>query len=379
MKERALYLLKTYLLTVVIFIIAKPVFMIYNSASYPFTFTDVIDVIYHGLSLDLSTALYFLILPFLLMVVSLFWKKLNIIATILKVYWAIVACLQYLEAPSEAMASVNRLYIAVRVCAFIIVVRWIYKAYMFLVRALRTASPLPTDRKSAAYGLLVALLLVPVFIVGIRGGLDESTTNIGQVYYSQTPFLNHSAVNPVFSFLSSFEETASYIPDYHFMDEQERASLMKGLYSTKSIDPDTLLCNQRPNIIVILMESCGGIFTEDIGGRKDIMPNLNKLTKEGVYFANFYANSYRTDRGTLCAWSGYPSFPRSSVMKMPAKVRFLPGIAKSLLQEGYKTSYLYGGDINFTNKLSGDDRFRAFPLVEGLFAGGAEVGRVGCS
>ena len=88
MRERALYLLKTYLLTVVIFIIAKPVFMIYNSASHPFTFTDVIDVIYHGLSLDLSTALYFLILPFLLMVVSLFWKKLNIIATILKVYWA---------------------------------------------------------------------------------------------------------------------------------------------------------------------------------------------------------------------------------------------------------------------------------------------------
>ena len=39
-------------------------------------------------------------------------------------------------------------------------------------------------------------------------------------------------------------------------------------------------------------------------------------------------------------------------MKMPAKSRFLPGMAKSLLQEGYKTSYLYGGDINFTNMRS---------------------------
>ena len=82
------------------------------------------------------------------------------------------------------------------------------------------------------------------------------------------------------------------------------------------------------------------------------MPRFNKLVDEGVYFSNFYANSYRTDRGTLCTWSGYPSFPRSSLMKMPAKTRFLPGIAKSLLKEGYHTSYIYGGDINFTNMRS---------------------------
>ena len=127
---------------------------------------------------------------------------------------------------------------------------------------------------------------------------------------------------------------------------------MDGLYFTDSTAPDTLLKTQRPNIIVILLESCGGIFTEDIGGRQDIMPHLNRLTKEGVYFANFYANSYRTDRGTLCTWSGYPSFPRSSVMKMPAKTRLLPGIAQSLRHEGYHTTYLYGGDINFTNMRS---------------------------
>jgi phosphoglycerol transferase MdoB-like AlkP superfamily enzyme len=172
------------------------------------------------------------------------------------------------------------------------------------------------------------------------------------VYFSQNQFLNHSAVNPVFSFLSSLEKTASDIPEYHFMEEPERAALMRDIYPTVSEQPDTLLRTSRPDIVVILLESCGGIFTDDIGGRKDIMPRFNKLVDEGVYFSNFYANSYRTDRGTLCTWSGYPSFPRSSVMKMPAKTRFLPGIAKSLLKEGYHTSYIYGGDINFTNMRS---------------------------
>lgn len=100
------------------------------------------------------------------------------------------------------------------------------------------------------------------------------------------------------------------------------------------------------------MESCGGQFTE-LSGRTDITPNLNRLAKEGVYFTNCYANSWRTDRGTLCTYSGYPSFPTMSVMKMPAKTRTLPCIARSLHDaKGYSTHYLYGGDINFTNMRS---------------------------
>ena len=64
----------------------------------------------------------------------------------------------------------------------------------------------PSRREAAT---VTNLLFIPLIIIGIRGGLDESTTNIGQVYFSQDQFLNHSAVNPVFSFLSSFEKTDS--------------------------------------------------------------------------------------------------------------------------------------------------------------------------
>ncbi len=376
MKTRALYLLKTYLLTVLIFIIAKLVFMFCNLEGHQFGASDIMDVIAHGLSLDLSTSLYFLIIPFLLTLVSIYWNRKNVLFNILRGYNLIMAiafalafvadtslykfwqfkldasCLQYLETPTEAMASVSWGYILVRLVLLILLVLLFFKAYQKFVRQLRTVSPLPTDYKSAGYGFFSALVMIPLFIIGIRGGVSESTTNIGQVYFSSQQFLNHSAVNPVFSFLSSLEKTASYVPDYQFMDEKERARLMEGIYPVVSVDTDTLLRTQRPNIIIILLESCGGIFTEDIGGRKEIMPNLNRYVHEGVYFSQFYANSYRTDRGTLCTWSGYPSFPTSSVMKMPSKTRFLPGISKSLRQEGYQTSYLYGGDINFTNMRS---------------------------
>ena len=195
-------------------------------------------------------------------------------------------------------------------------------------------------------------ICIPLLVIGVRGGLDESTTNIGQVYFSENQFLNHSAVNPVFSFFASMEKTASNHITYHFMDDKQCEQLIATWFDTRSIGCDTLLTTQRPNIIIILLEGCGGEFTE-IGGRTDITPNLNRLAHEGIYFTNCYGNTWRTDRGTVCTWSGFPSFPTMSVMKMPSKTRRLPNIAKTLRQErGYETSYLYGGDINFTNMRS---------------------------
>ena len=371
MKARLAYLLQVFGWTVLVFLMAKCFFMFFNHEGHPFSAADVWSVLTHGFTLDLSTALYILTVPILATIVGL-WvaglpKAAGIMRWVMRIWFGLVAialslafvadtslypfwgfkldasCLQYLSTPTEAMASVSAGYMVVRFVVWLLAAFIIYKGYpVFRLR--------PASKKLLR--TLFYLLLLPVVVIGIRGGMHESTTNIGQVYFSQNQFLNHSAVNPVFSFLSSLEKTASDIPEYHFMEEPERAALMRDIYPTVSEQPDTLLRTSRPDIVVILLESCGGIFTDDIGGRKDIMPRFNKLVDEGVYFSNFYANSYRTDRGTLCTWSGYPSFPRSSVMKMPAKTRFLPGIAKSLLKEGYQTSYIYGGDINFTNMRS---------------------------
>lgn len=178
-------------------------------------------------------------------------------------------------------------------------------------------------------------------VIGIRGGLDESTTNIGQVYFSQDQFLNHSAVNPVFSFFASLESTSSDNTVYDFYTPAELKTLTDGLYHSESVAGDTLLRTQRPDVVVILLESCGSMFL-------NVMPNLRHAAQEGIDFTNCYGNSYRTDRGTVCALSGYLSFPTMSVMKMSNKVSHLPSIARSLQKVGYSTDYLYGGDINFT-------------------------------
>ena len=357
-----------------VFIIAKVVFMLVCHEGHLFTIADVWQVIRHGLSLDLSTSLYILIIPFLLTMVSV-WLQARWVNIVLKAYFGIIAmalalaftadtslypfwgfkldasCLQYLETPTEAAASVSIGYLAVRLVALIAVAALIYKGYPMFIQASGASfrrksylSPL-TSYLSPLKETALYLLLIPIIIIGIRGGFDESTTNIGQVYYSQDQFLNHSAVNPVFNFLSSFEKTASNIVDYDYYSQAECDQLTEGLYPTTSTDTDTLLTTTRPNIVIVLMESAGDVFAK-------AMPRLQQLRKEGIDFADCYANSWRTDRGTVCTYSGYPSFPTSSVMKMPKKTSRLPSIASTLRKEGYQTHYLYGGDINFTNMRS---------------------------
>ena len=365
MFQRVLYLLKTYLLTMLFFIIAKVAFMLYNS-SQAFSAGDILAVLWHGLSLDFSTALYIISVPFLVCAASIWLGGIKALRILLRAYYLLIAvaitlafvadtslyefwlfkldssCLQYLETPTEAMASVSLGYIVVRIIVIVVVSALIWWAYTHPRFSITRGTHRITES-------IVALFCIPLIIIGIRGGLGESTTNIGQVYFSQNQFLNHSSVNPVFNFIDSFDKADA---EYSFMSNEACNKMMSELYNTQSINCDTLLNTQHPNIIIILLEGCGGEFTE-IGGRTDITPNLNKLAKEGIYFTNCYGNTWRTDRGTVCALSGYPSFPTLSVMKIPAKSRSLPNIARTLQEErGYHTSYIYGGDINFTNMRS---------------------------
>jgi phosphoglycerol transferase MdoB-like AlkP superfamily enzyme len=378
MRCRVKFLTTTYLWTVLVFIVAKVCFMLFCQEGHDFSYGDMWQVISHGLSLDLSTALYFLIVPFLAVIVSTWWQG-KVLTKILQVYFIIIAfaftlafvadtslypfwgfkldasCLQYLDTPTEAMASVTTSYLLLRLLAVILTTALIAFGY---IKALQHSIEAPPKRTILPPVLYKAsetvfyLICIPLIVIGIRGGLAESTTNIGQVYFSQNQFLNHSAVNPVFSFLASFEKSASNNTVYNYMDDQTCEQIINSLFNTESIDCDTLLNTQTPNIILILLEGCGGEFTE-ISGRKDVTPNLNRLANEGIYFTNCYGNSWRTDRGTVCTWSGYPSFPTMSVMKIPSKSRTMPNIAKTLKEErGYNTFYLYGGDINFTNMRS---------------------------
>lgn len=371
MKKRIAYISLYFFTVLLIFILQKPLFMLYNgSIEKGFGFADYMQVMIHGASLDAATAGYLTAFPFLLVLISIWFRKFPL-KKILYGYYILAAALisiifvvdmalytfwgfkldasvfLYIDSPKEALASVSVGFILLRVLAILLLI-----ALNSWVLLKITPSVLTATRKRIA-GTAGMLLLGGVLFIIIRGGVTESTSNIGQVYFSNEPFLNHSAVNPDFSLLSSMGKSQDFASEFNFFDEEKRAALFDGLYPTTDGDSIIQVLNtKRPNILIILMEGFGGAFVEPLGGLPDVTPHFNHLSKEGVFFTNCYANSFRTDRGTVCTFSGYLGLPTASVMKIPAKSRTLPAIAEGLSKVGYKTDFLYGGDINFTNMKS---------------------------
>ena len=371
MKKRIAYISLYFFTVLLIFILQKPLFMLYNgSIEKGFGFADYMQVMVHGASLDAATAGYLTAFPFLLVLISIWFRKfplkkilygyyilaaalISIIFVVdmaLYTFWGFkldVSVFLYIDSPKEALASVSVGFILLRVLAILLLI-----ALNSWVLLKITPSVLNATRKRIA-GTAGMLLLGGVLFIIIRGGVTESTSNIGQVYFSNEPFLNHSAVNPDFSLLSSMGKSQDFASEFNFFDEEKRAALFDGLYPTTDGDSIIQVLNtKRPNILIILMEGFGGAFVEPLGGLPDVTPHFNRLSKEGVFFTNCYANSFRTDRGTVCTFSGYLGLPTASVMKIPAKSRTLPAIAEGLSKAGYKTDFLYGGDINFTNMKS---------------------------
>lgn len=370
MRRRFVYIASLFVAVWAIFALQKPCFMLYNdSCARGVPLMDYFKVMWHGLTLDATTVGYLVALPWLVTGVSIWFKRfplrklmlpyyvlvavmvslLFVVDTCLYPFWNFkldASVLLYLDSPKNAAASVSAGFLLLRLLVIVLLsagVAWGLCRF--------TPSVLPAVKRRI-WGTAGMLAVGGALFVVVRGGVGESTANIGQVYFCNDEFLNHSAVNPAFSLLASVSKTKNYAEEYQFYDEAELDSLTASLYPKGGKPAVELLRTKRPNILVILMEGFGGSLVETLGGVKGVSPNIDRLSKEGVWFTRCYANSYRTDRGTICTFSGYQSFPTLSVMKIPAKSRTLPSLARKLVERGYHTSFLYGGDINFTNMKS---------------------------
>lgn len=374
MKQRFAWLIKLYLALLAIFVTQKAAFMwIDKPAGAHYSVADCISVMAHGLLLDIPVTGYLIALPLLAAIASVWIARRIRLRAVATAYYVVVALcasvmfvadlslypfwkfkldatiFYYTDSPKDALASVSAGYVALRlavIAAYGALLLWVLRAV-----TPRQLEPMAGLKGKAAATLLMIGAAAPL-AVSIRGGLGESTANIGKVYFSEDEYLNHAAINPCFSMLASIGKAEDYAAEFDYFGESERTRLFDGLYAPTETDTVRLLNTERPNVVVILMESFGGQFVEAVSGRKDIAPNYNRLAREGVIFTNCYSNSFRTDRGTVSALSGYPSFPTQSVMKLPMKSRTLPCLAASLNARGYRSSFIYGGDINFTNMQS---------------------------
>ena len=399
--KQIIWFVKTYATFVVLFVLQKPLFLFLEkgSATQPVDniFTELPAVIWHGLPLDLSMAGYLSVIPGLLSI-AVVWLKRELVKPIMNIYFIIaslfITCSFLLNAslypywkypldstplfyfftsPADAIASVSIWQVILSIVILIVLTIGVW----FTLR-MRGEKRQQYSRYSYGYGgfgsgkrnrfddfdrhrgrtSIILLLLTGLLFLPIRGGITVSTMNTGQAYYSQNAYLNHSAVNPLFSLLESITHQEDFASQYRFMKDKEADKIFATMTSTSDENTYPLLNEATfkkgtPDILIVIMESFASDIMPSMGSYKDVAVCLDSIAQQSILFTRFYANSFRTDRGMVSILSGYPAQPTTSIMRYPRKTSQLPSIARNLAKyKNYKTTYYYGGDADFCNMRS---------------------------
>ena len=399
--KQIIWFVKTYATFVVLFVLQKPLFLFLEkgSATQPVDniFTELPAVIWHGLPLDLSMAGYLSVIPGFLSI-AVVWLKRDLVKPIMNIYFIIaslfITCSFLLNAslypywkypldstplfyfftsPADAIASVSIWQVILSIVILIVLTIGVW----FTLR-MRGEKRQQYSRYSYGYGgfgsgkrnrfddfdrhrgrtSIILLLLTGLLFLPIRGGITVSTMNTGQAYYSQNAYLNHSAVNPLFSLLESITHQEDFASQYRFMKDKEADKIFATMTSTSDENTYPLLNEATfkkgtPDILIVIMESFANDIMPSMGSYKDVAVCLDSIAQQSILFTRFYANSFRTDRGMVSILSGYPAQPTTSIMRYPRKTSQLPSIARNLAKyKNYKTTYYYGGDADFCNMRS---------------------------
>ena len=381
--KQTLYILALTTLLLLATILGKVEFLAYNRDIMFFSYEEMIQAIWHGLPLDMSTVAIAVLPVWLITMLSLKWPSMPL-RWIVGPYNAVVVFLMacatgatiimyenwkflldasifsYMSSPGNASASASVYYIVTRIG--LILLSSLLLSFLSVIitpkrikrkgengkrksaSAKKHRSPLTAHRLSFYLtGLLLCLMSW-----GINGKrVDESSA-----FHSEKILLNHASINPVGHLVRSMLYYRKPLGEqFRFMPQEECDLAFAEIFPIDTEDiTDTLLRTRRPDILTIQLESMGAPFMESLGGAKGVTPELCQWMKRGVNFTNAWATSFRTDRGTVSALSGYVSYPTTSLMMTDSCLPLLPSLAKTLKAYGYSADYMYSGNSNHMNK-----------------------------
>ena len=338
----------------------------------------------YGMRMDLSATAYLFLLFFILILIQVFIRS-TILTKVAKYYnffWLLAVtvivvsdaqlykewgvkigkdAILLLKSPNEVMASVSS---SPLLSLFLIgLCLWLMGIllYHFLVHPvfLRLAEPSFFDKGRFCLPQYVGFIVSAIFISGItvlaiRGGTQLATMNPSFAYYSPYNILNHTALNAPWHLMYSLAEKLPDKNPYVYVNEKELEQYSNFLEKNNNTLPDSLLILkskiERPNIIIIVLESFTADIVGKLGGMGEVTPQLDTLANKGIWFENFYASGERTYKSLPAIFSAFPSLPKVKTIKLDTRFKFLPSISRTLKETGnYHTSFYYGGEMEFAN------------------------------
>ena len=102
------------------------------------------------------------------------------------------------------------------------------------------------------------------------------------------------------------------------------------------------------HVVVLIQESLGAEFVGAYGDTRGLTPNVDRLAKESIVFANTYATGTRTVRGLEAVTASFPPVPAESIVKR-ARNEHMFNWSTIMQEAGYAPTFIYGGYGTFDN------------------------------
>lgn len=267
--------------------------------------------------------------------------------------------IEYLKYPKEVFSTLWQGYRGMLLGGMLALLALLWLGNLALRQVLAQTRPFARYRTL----LLSWPFLVFMAFAAIRSTTEHRPANPALFAITGDAMVNSLIINSPYSVLYalySLKHEARSSEVYGKLPEQEMLKLaldwpwLKPLEFKHSTLPT--LAHRQPsvareqplNLVIILEESLGATFVESLGGLP-VTPALEQLKNEGWWFENMYATGTRSVRGIEAVISGFPPTPAQSVVKLSGAQQNFYTLASTLQQQGYHTSFVYGGEAHFDN------------------------------
>lgn len=188
-----------------------------------------------------------------------------------------------------------------------------------------------------------------------------SVITVEHVKLSSNQVIEELATNGTYDLFSAYRNNElSYKKFYKTHDEKDIDAKIRHLlaYDNENFvskDPDNiarLIKKSGPeihkNVVLVVMESMSADFMGTFGNTNNVTPEMDALSKKGLFFSDLYATGTRTVRGLEAITLSVPPTPGQSILRRPDNGN-LYSLGYVFQDRGYDTAFIYGGHGYFDN------------------------------
>ncbi len=369
---------KIYLIALVYFV-ATRIFLLVDSFEHnSFTVINIFHIFAIGFLYDslfylyalIPVSLYLLLMPQIIWQTKIhkIWLHLLVFVTLYGLGFIVVAELlfwnefsvrfnfisvDYLVYRREVTDNISESYPLATLLSAIFIVSLIayYWIYPYINHALNV------KRQSWKQQIAIVFTIFFISILGMQF--------IGQNLRTQTQstYVRELSSNGPYQFVAAFRNNKlNYREFYRLMDQKEQQVRLREQIKQnnakflQTLPSDSIKreisyagAEKNNNIILVMIESLSAEYMGIFGNKKNLTPNLDKLSKESLLFTSLYATGTRTTRGLEAVTLSIPPTPGRSIVKRIGHESNMFSLGNILKSKAYNTKFLYGGRGYFDN------------------------------